>query len=240
MSPLLVLLTLLVYALAGYLLWRERTLCYLLALLGGHFAMLLTPIWQRAYAISPAITGGLSLPGGYEVPWPLFLGGGALVALPALAFYFGLRHRWWPRHYAVIWAAYAVFLVYFALIEALLERAGSPFFTDTLLVRDTIVPASLVQAALLAGVSLFILYTMVSTRHYALQVSIVPLLLSGIVGSLLFLGILAAPLWVAGLLDQSGVIMTVAAIVTLALIAWGVHLLANGLHAGRQQQLVWR
>jgi hypothetical protein len=240
MSPLLVLFTLAVYGLAGYLLWRERSYGYVLALFAGHLAMLLTPVWQRAYAVTTVSEGGLSLFGRYDVPWALLLGGGAILALPAIAFRYGLRNRWWPRHYAIIWAGYAVFVVYFALVEAILERTGSPFFTSTLLLRDTVIPGSLAQALLLAGVSLGILYTMVSTRHYALQVAIVPLLFSGVAASILFLGIFASPLWVAGLLDQDGWIMTAAALVSLALVLWGVHLLANGLHSSRLQQLVWR
>ncbi len=240
MSPLLLLFTLAVYGLTGYLVWRERSYCYALALFAGHLAMLLTPLWQRAYAVTPLMEGGLSLFGRYNVPWALLLGGGAIMALPAIAFYYGLRHRWWPRHYAIIWAGYAVFVVYFALIEAILERAGTSLFTSTLLLADTIVPASLAQALLLGGVSLGILYTMVSTRHYALEVALLPLLFSGIAASILFLGIFASPLWVAGLLNQQGWIITIAALVSLALVLWGVHLLANGLHSGRFQQLIWR
>jgi hypothetical protein len=71
-------------------------------------------------------------------------------------------------------------------------------------------------------------------------VAVVPLLLSGAVSALLFLGIFASPLWVAGLLEQSGLIVIGGALVSLGLVFWGVHLLASGLHAGRRQQFVWR
>lgn len=237
---LLVLVTILIYAGALALLWLERSLRYLLLLIAGHLAMLLTPLWQRVYRITPVDGAALELLGRIEVPWALLLGGGPLLALPALAFYYGLRHRWWPRHYAAIWLGYAVFVIYFLLIEALLERSGAGLFSNTLLVRDTLLPATVVQAVLLSGVSLGMLYTLVSTRHYALEVAVVPLLLCGIIAALLFLGIFASPLWVSALLGQSGLIVTAAGGVSLALVLWGVHLLASGLHANRRQQLLWR
>ncbi len=237
---LLVLMTILIYAAAVALLWRERSLRYLLLLCSGHLAMLLTPLWQRVYQITPSDGSGFSLLGRFEIPWSLFLGGGPLLALPALMFYYGLRHRWWPRHYAAIWLGYAFFVTYFLLLEGVLERSGAGLFTDTLLVSDTILPAPLVQAVLLSGVSLGMLYTLVSTRHYALEVAIAPLVLSGVVASLLFLGIFGSPLWVSALLNQTGLLVTLAGFVSFALVLWGVHLLASGLHANRRQQLLWR
>jgi hypothetical protein len=239
MSPLLVLITILIYAVAIVLLVRERSLRYLLMLAAGHITMLLTPIWQVLYGIEP-VGGGLSLPGGFEVPWALLIGGGPLLALPPLLLYYGLRHGWWPRHYAAIWLSYAVFLIYFLLLEAILERSGTGLFSSAVIVEDTFVPAQLVQAILLAGVSLGMAYALVSTRHYALEVAFAPLVLSGMVSAALFLGILASPLWVSGLLDQRGLIVTSGALVSLLLVLWGVHLLASGLHAGRRQQFVWR
>lgn len=240
MSALLLIVTVLVYVAALVLLWRERSLRYLLMLLAGHLAMLLTPIWQRIYAITTV--GGMSLAqlGGLELSPSVIIGGGTLLALPPLVFYYGLRHRWWSRHYASIWIGYVVFAIYFLVSEQLLASSGIQLFSDALIVADTTIPPSIVQAVLVAGVSLGMLYALVSTRHYAIEVALLPLLLSGIVASFLFLGIFASPLWVAGLLSQSGLLVTSGALVSLALVLWGVHLLASGLHAGRRQQLLWR
>lgn len=232
--------TVLIYVGALALLWRERSLRYLLMLFAGHLAMLLTPLWQRVYQITPRSGAGFTLLGRFEIPWALLLGGGALLALPPLIFYYGLRHRWWPRHYAAVWLGYALFVIYFLLIQGILERGNSGLFSDTLLVRDTVLPANVAQAVLLAGVSLGMLYTLVSTRHYALQVAVAPLLLCGVVAALLFLGIFASPMWVSALLGQSGILVTAGGFVSLGLVLWGVHLLAGGLHAGRRQQLLWR
>ena len=237
---LLVLLTILIYVGALALLWRERSLRYLLLLFAGHATMLLTPLWQRVYRISPVAGATFDLLGRFEIPWALLLSGGPLLALPALVFYYGLRHHWWPRHYAAIWLGYALFVIYFMLVESVLERTGAGLFSSTLLVRDTLLPATVVQAVLLSGVTLGMLYTLVSTRHYALEVAVVPLLLCGLIAALLFLGIFASPLWVSALLGQSGLIVTAAGLVSFALVLWGVHLLASGLHANRRQQLLWR
>ncbi|MDP9316449.1 MAG: hypothetical protein M3R24_37290 [Chloroflexota bacterium] len=237
---LLAFVTVLIYLGALVLLWRERSLRYLLLLFAGHLTMLLTPLWQRVYQITPSGGAGFTLLGRFDITWALLLGGGALLALPPLIFYYGLRHRWWPRHYAAVWLGYLLFVIYFLLIEGLLERGNSGLFSDTLLVEDTILPAKVVQAVLLAGVSLGMLYTLVSTRHYALEVALAPLLLCGVVAALLFLGIFASPLWVSGLLGQSGILVTAGGLVSLGLVLWGVHLLAGGLHAGRRQQLLWR
>jgi hypothetical protein len=240
MSPLLLIITALVYIVALVLLWRERSLRYLLMLLAGHLTMLLTPIWQRLYAIETVDGASLAQFGRFDLPWSVIVGGGVLLALPPLLFYYGLRHRWWPRHYAAIWTGYLVFVIYFLVAERLLASAGVQLFNDALIVGNTSIPAAIVQAVLVAGVSLGMLYALVSTRHYALEVALLPLLLSGIVASLLFLGIFASPLWVAGLLGQSGLLVASGALVSLLLVLWGVHLLASGLHAGRRQQLLWR
>ncbi|HEX6292877.1 MAG TPA: hypothetical protein VFZ66_27070 [Herpetosiphonaceae bacterium] len=240
MSILLVLIIIVSYGLALFLLWRDGSLRYLLMLFAGHVVMLLMPLWQRIYQVAPMEGAGLSLLGRFTIPWALLLGGGPLLALPPLIFYYGLRHRWWPRHYVAIWSAYVVFVMYFLFIEAVLVRNEALIFSDTLLVAETPIPAEILQSVLLGGVSLGMAYTLVSTRHYALQVAVLPLLLSGLVSALLFLGIFASPLWVTGLLEQEGLIVVGGALVSLGLVLWGVHLLASGLHAGRRQQFRWR
>lgn len=240
MSPLLVVGSVLIYAVAIILLWRERSLRYVLMLLAGHLALLLLPLWQLLYQVMPTPAAGLNLLNRYTIPWSVLLGGGPALALPSIIFYYGLRHRWWPRHYAIIWLYYALCVIYFLVLETFLERSGAFLFSSTLIVGNRLIRAELIQAVLLGGVSLGMSYAVISTRHYALQVALVPLLLGGIVAALLFLGIFASPLWVAGLLQQGGLIVTVGALVSLGLVLWGVHLLASGLHAGRRQRFVWR
>ena len=240
MTTSLLLITLLSYLLALFVLWREGSLRYLLILLAGHMLMLLVPFWQQVYEVTPIEGVGPSLFGRFTIPWSLLIGGGPVVALPSLIFYYGLRHGWWSRHYLAIWMSYISFVMYFLFVEAVLVRNGALLFAGGVILGERAIPAEIIQAVLLGGVSLGMAYTLVSTRHYALQVALVPLLLSGVVAALLFLGIFASPLWVMGLLKQEGWMVIGSALVSLALVLWGVHLLASGLHAGRRQQFMWR
>lgn len=240
MSALLVLVTLAIYAVGAFLVWQARSARFALLLVAGHLAMLLTPLWQRLYGLDSLDGRLLSIFGAYRVPLPVLIAGGALLAFPVMLFNYGLRRRLWPRHYAAIWAGYGAFVVYFLLIDRLLQASGSALFDDSSVAAVTRLPASLVQAMLIAGVAVGMLYAMVSTRHYGLEAALLPLLLSGVASSLVFLGVFGSPLWVAGLLRQSGLVAFAGGLVCLALVLWGVHLLASGLHAGRRQQFVWR
>ncbi len=243
MSALLVVFALLAYGLAALLFYREGTLRYFLMLLAGHIAMLMTPLWERLYQLEIAEGPGVSLFGLASVSWTLVLGGGILLALPPLVFYYGLRHHWWPSHYATLWAAYIIFALYFLMLERIFADTV-PLEGRTLerLAETPLAPAFVVTL-LLAGVTLGMLYVLVSTRHYALQIALIPLLLSGVVSMLLFLGIFASPLWIVSLIGITDLPLWVTlggVVVSLALVLWGVHLLASGLHAARDQQVVWR
>lgn len=240
MSALLVFITLAIYAVGAFLVWQARSPRFALLLVAGHLAMLLTPLWQRLYGLDPADGPQLPILGGYRVPLPVIVAGGALLALPVMLFYYGLRRKLWPRHYAAIWAGYGFFVVYFFLADKLLAASGAALFGASSVASVTRLPPALVQAMLIGGVAVGILYAVVSTRHYGLEAALLPLLLSGLASSLVFLGVFGSPLWVAGLLGQSGIVALVGGIVSLALVLWGVHLLASGLHAGRRQQFVWR
>jgi len=241
MSALLVLITLAIYAAGAVLIWQARSARFAFVLVAGHLAMLLTPLWQRLYGLNPA--DGPQIPtliSGYRVPTSVFIGGGALLALPVILFYYGLRRKLWPRHYAAIWAGYGSFVLYFLLIDRLLNASGASLFSDSSVASVTRLPPSLVQAMLIAGVAIGMLYAVVSTRHYGLEAALLPLLLSGMASSLVFLGVFGSPLWIIGLLGQSGIVAFAGGSVALLLVLWGVHLLASGLHAGRRQQFVWR
>jgi hypothetical protein len=244
MSAVLVLLTLLAYMLAAFLFHRERTLRYFLMLLAGHIAMLMTPLWERLYQLQIlAGPGGISLFGLASVSWTLVLGGGTLLVLPPLLFYYGLRHRWWPFHYAILWAAYVIFALYFLLLEWIFADTISLEGSTLERLTETPLTPVFVLALLLASVDLGMVYVLVSTRHYALQIAVIPLLLSGVVSMLLFLGIFASPLWIFSLIDIADQPLWVTlwgVMVSLVLVLWGIHLLASGLHAGRDQQVVWR
>ncbi len=228
------------YAAAAYLYWVDRSLRPLLLLLAGSITALLEPLWGRLFG------GSLDVPGNvirfgtlFMVPFWTIVGGGVLFALPPFVVVYGLRHHWWGRHYAAAWGFFLAFVLFFLIVVALEARSEIMLFAHPQLPRDGLVE-TLLHAVLLAGISYGLLYSFVSTRHYALQIAFVPLLFSGLAASLLFLGILCSPLWVARLLDQPARIVLVGAAVSVALLLWAIHLLASGLHAGRQQRLQWR
>jgi len=173
------------------------------------------------------------------VPFWTVLGGGVLLAIPPLVVAYGLRHGWWRQHYVAVWAFFLTFVLFFLSVEALQSRSNIELFARVELPRAPRAE-SLLNAALLAGISLGLLYTFVATRHFGLQIAVMPLLAAGLAASLLLIGILCSPFWVARLLDQPERIVLVGAAVSAALVLWAIHLLASGLHINRHQHLQWR
>lgn len=240
MVPLLFVLAFAAYAVAAYLFWADHSLRPLLLLLAGTFATLSQPLWARLFGNSAAVPGNIVRIGeSFIVPFWTVIGGGVLLALPVLFVLYGLRHRWWSQHYATAWGFFIFFVLFFLFAEVLQNRSNVVLFARPILPQGGLVE-TLLQAVLLAGISFGLLYTFVSTRHYALQIALAPMLLSGFATSLLLIGVLCSPYWVARLLDQSDRVLLAGAGVSLLLVLWAIHLLASGLHSGRTQRLQWR
>jgi hypothetical protein len=233
-------LTLIVYVVAVYLLWTDRSLRPLLLLLSGSIATLPQPLWGRLLGGTSNVPGNVIRFGETAmVPFWTVLGGGVLLAIPPLVVAYGLRHGWWRQHYVAVWAFFLTFVLFFLSVEALQSRSNIELFARVELPRAPRAE-SLLNAVLLAGISLGLLYTFVATRHFGLQIAVIPLLLAGLAASLLLIGILCSPFWVARLLDQPERIVLVGAAVSAALVLWAIHLLASGLHINRHQHLQWR
>ena len=240
MMPGLAALTLIAYVVAVYLLWTDRSLRPLLLLLSGSTATLPQPLWGRLLGGTSNVPGNVIRFGETAmVPFWTVLGGGVLLAIPPLVVAYGLRHGWWRQHYVAVWAFFLTFVLFFLSVEALQSRSNIELFARVELPRAPRAE-SLLNAALLAGISLGLLYTFVATRHFGLQIAVIPLLLAGLAASLLLIGILCSPFWVARLLDQPERIVLVGAAVSAALVLWAIHLLASGLHINRHQHLQWR
>lgn len=238
--PLLTLLVLATYGGAAYLLYADRSLRPLLLLLASSIATFLQPLWGRLYGLGPSTPGSV-IRVGESITLPIWavIGGGVLLALPALVVMYGLRHRWWVQHYAAAWGFFLAFVFFFFIVDGFETRLGIAIFARPELPQEGLGQA-LLRAFLLAGISFGLLYSFVSTRHYALQIAFVPLFVSGLATSLLLLGILGSPFWVARLLRQSDRVELIGAAISVLLVVWAIHLLASGLHAGRQQRLQWR
>lgn len=246
MPPALTVLTVLAYLLAIALLWFDRSLRPLLLLVAGSLATLSQPLWARLFGTSLELSGSmLRIGSSYALPNATLLGGGVLLALPPLFIIYGLRHRWWSRHYAACWGFFVIFLLFFVIMESLNLRADALIFARPTMSRYERL-GLLLHFMLLSGISFGLLYAFVATRHYALRIALGPLLLSGLLAGFLFNGILASPYWAMRYLGASGAsvlpqrFQVAGIVIAIALIIWSIHLLASGMHAGRRQQLQWR
>jgi len=234
------------YALAIFLWWRERTPNYLIALLAGHLAVLLSPFWQALYVFSynesfPTLYRLGSVGGiqafvrlqAYELPRPVFLGAW-LIMLAPLAIFYLYRHRWWFPSYLTSLLTFILFVLYHLLVETIGLRQGWWMYNGGVL------PLGLSQpmlAALMNGlVSLGALAALLLTRHYALGSLLAILLPIPLALCLLVHGLLGAPLYTALLLHAQSWAGAIGLIGTLGLVASGVHIVASSLEQPRE----WR
>jgi hypothetical protein len=240
MESLLTILAVAAYVVAAYLLWADRSLRPLLLLLAGSIATLAQPLWLRLFGATIDAPGNvLRVGSAYMLPLATIFGGGALLAIPPLLIWYGLRHGWWGQHYAAAWGFFIAFVLFFLIFISFEQARNVMLFARPRLPRPGL-PEALLEALLLASTSFGLLYAFVSTRHYALRIALIPLLFSGLAAALLLLGILCSPYWLARLLNQRDQVILIGAIVSVFLVLWAIHLLASGLHAGRMQRLQWR
>jgi hypothetical protein len=240
------LLTICAYGLAGYLWARERTPNYVVAMLGGHLAALLSPLWQALYhfAYDPGYSTMISVGGGriaalarapaYELPWPVFLAGWAF-ALPAIAVFYLFRHRWWFPGYVTSLLTFVLFVLYHLLVETIGTRQGWWVYTaDTALPLG--IPQTLLSALMNGLVSLGVLAALLLTRRYSLSSLLMIVLPIPLALSLLVHGLLGAPLYTVLLLDAQSWAGAIGLIGTVGLLFSGAHIVAGSLERPRE----WR
>jgi len=235
-----------VYALAIFLWWRERTPNYFVALLAGHLAVLLSPFWQALYVFRynedfPILyrigsVGGIQALArlqAFGLPRPVFLGAWSIMLAPLLIFYL-YRHRWWFPGYLTSLLTFILFVFYHLLVETIGLRQGWWSYTGGALPLGLGQP---VLAALMNGlVSLGALAALLVTRHYALRSLLAILLPIPLALCLLVYGLLGAPLYTALLLQAQSWAGAIGLIGTLGLVASGVHIVASSLEQPRE----WR
>jgi hypothetical protein len=235
-----------VYALAIFLWWRERAPNYFVALLAGHLAVLLSPFWQALYVFSyskdfPILyrigsVGGIQALArlqAFGLPRPVFLGAWSIMLAPLLIFFL-YRHRWWFPGYLTSLLTFILFVLYHFLVETIGLRQGWWSYNGGTL------PLGLGQpmlAALMNGlVSLSALAALLLTRRYALGSLLAILLPIPLALCLLVHGLLGAPLYTALLLQAQSWAGAIGLIGTLGLVASGVHIVASSLEKPRE----WR
>jgi hypothetical protein len=247
MAVSVILLAFCAYGLAIFLWVRERTPNYAIAMLGGHLAVLLSPLWQALYGFVydptlPAVFGfggasriaALSRSAAYELPWAVFLSGW-MVALPAVTVFYLYRHRWWFPGYVTSLLTFVLFVLYHLLIETLGVRQGWWSYLGV-----TALPLGIQQtllSALMNGlVSLGILAALLLTRRYSLSSLLMIVLPIPFALSLLVHGLLGAPLYTALLLQAQSWAGAIGLLGTLGLLVSGAHIVAGSLERPRD----WR
>jgi hypothetical protein len=234
------------YALAIFLWWRERTPNYFVALLAGHLAVLLSPFWQALYVFryneSFPVLYHMGALGGiralarlqaYGLPRPVFLGAWSIMLAPLAIFYL-YRHRWWFPSYLTSLLTYILFVLYHLLIETIGMRQGWWSYSGGTLPLGLGQP--LLAALMNALVSLGALAALLLTRRYALGSLVAILLPIPLALGLLVHGLLGAPLYTALLLRAQSWAGAIGLIGTLGLVASGVHIIASSLEQPREWQ----
>lgn len=229
MQVLGVLLTFVCYGAALYLWWQERSWNYLIALVAGHLAALLDPLWQWLYGVEfgPSLVVWRELLG-YPLPLAVLIASAWFYTLPALVVFYLYRHRWWFSSYIAALLTYVIFLLYHLLLQSLGTRSGVWRFVRTDPLPFNIAPP-LLSAIMAALVSLVMLYILLATHRYGLLSLLLVVLPSVLLASLLVHGLLGAPLWVPVLLNAQRWALTIGTAGTLALLIWAVHLNAAGI-----------
>lgn len=241
----IVLLTLCAYGAAIFLWVRERTPNYLVAMLGGHLAVLISPLWQALYhfAYNDRFATLYRLGGAnqalsqlqlYTLPRPIFLLGWAIV-LPALIVFYLFRHRWWFPGYVTSLLTFVLFVLFYLLIETLALRQGWLRYSG-----EVDLPLGLPQtilSAIMSGlVALGVLAALLLTRRYSLSSLLMIVLPIPLALSLLVNGLLGAPLYTALLLQAQSWAGAIGLVGTLGLLLSGAHIIAGSLERPRE----WR
>jgi hypothetical protein len=243
----IILLTLCAYGLAIFLWVREHAPNYLVALLGGHLATLLSPIWQALYGFTydaglPLLfklgvdgrLAALTRATTYALPRPVFIAAW-LAILPAVLVFYLFRHRLWFPGYMTSLLTFVLFVLYHLLFETVLTRRDVLHYTG-----DGLLPLGLPQillSALMNGlISLGTLAALLLTRRYSLGSLLTIVLPIPLALSLLVNGLLGAPLYTALLLQAQSWAGAIGLVGTLGLLLSGAHIIAGSLERPRE----WR
>lgn len=230
MQAAIILLTLVAYALAAYLWWRDGSPNYLIALFAGQLGTLFAPLWQFLYrfAYTPDY-GDLLAFVGHSLP-SVFFFGGWLMVLPALIVFYLHRARWWFPGYATSLLTFVLFIVYHLLLEIVGVRLHLWSY-DQALVLPFGLPVTLLSALMNGLTSLALLSVLLLTRRYGIASLLTILLPAPLVLSLFVNGLLGAPLYTALFLQSqnlaSGWASTIGALGTLGLLLWAAHTIAS-------------
>lgn len=229
------LLTLLAYGLAFFLWYRERTPNYVVGLLAGHLFSLASPLWQMLYRFSydpqwaPLYTAF-----GHALPRLTFIAAWTFM-IPPLLIFFLYRNHWWEPSYLIGLLTFALFVVYYLIIESLGIRSGWWHYSNA----DTLplgLQVTLLSALMNGLVALGSLSILIMTRRYAWLSLLLLLLPMPLILSLFVNGLLGAPLYTVLLLQAQSWAGIIGMIGTLGLLLWGAHIVASAFEGQRVER----
>jgi hypothetical protein len=227
-------LTVGLYGLAIYIGLQQRTALYAVGLAAGQLSTLPSPLWQRLYSFmyAPQMTPLLEFAGA-PLPRIAVIGGWALVLPPLIVVYLSQRRPWFTTYVAAL-LLFALFLIYFILLETFGVRAGLWGYKPIELPFG--VSSTALAALMNALTALATLAALQVTRRYTMSSLVLFLLPIPLALRLLVQGLLGAPLYTVFLLhdflpslDQQSWAAVIGVVGTLALLLWGVHLVATTL-----------
>jgi hypothetical protein len=222
------LLLIICYGLAGYLGWLQRTPLYLFALAAGHLSALASPLWRTLYGIeyNPAFSSVETLLG-QAVPLPVVLGAGWYYPLPALVVFYLASTRWWFPGALTGVLTYLIFLLYHLLIETIGLRTQAWGYEVMVLPLGLSTP---LLAAIMGGlISYGLLYVLLAVGRSTWPSMLLAVLPAPTLLSLLILGLLGAPLWIARLLDGQDWAVLAGMLSTIVLLVWAAQIITAGI-----------
>lgn len=229
-----IILTVGAFGMAIYQGLRDRTALYVVALVAGQVSTLPSPFWQWLYrftynASGPALLTLIDHP----LPRIVALAGWTAIVPPLLIILLSRRRAWFTS-YPVALLLFTLFLVYHIVIETVGTQAGWWRYQGPVLPLR--ISGTVLAALMNALVSLGVLAALQVTRHYAFGSLLLFLLPVPLLLRLLVHGLLGAPIstvllirtYMPELATESWADL-IAVAGTLALLGWGVHVVASTL-----------
>lgn len=229
METTVTLLAIIWYGVALYLWWLRRTPIYLFTLLAGHIGSLASPLWSFLYHFhySSDLTVLYTL---FDLVWyqPVVIAAAWFYTIPVLVVFFLYGSHWWFSGYLTGLITYGSFFLYHLILEIIGGRLDiwSQEVTRTLPFG---ISSSLLSVMMAALISFGVLYALLLFFRYAWFSLFLVLLPSVLLLVLIVRGLLGAPLWISLLFRDQTWAGDIGMISTLALLAWGVHIVAWGL-----------
>jgi hypothetical protein len=223
------LLALVCYGLAIFLWWNQNRPIFVFVLISGHIAALASPFWPIIYSFSyQADMTPLFSVLGRPVPTMIFFASAWFYTLPVLVVLYLYFMHWWRPGYLTALITFGGFLFYHTVMESLGLRLDLWSYASTITLPFGLSNA-LISALVAALISLLLLYGTLLARRLPWMSMFVVLLPATLLSSVLVRGLLGAPLWISLVMDVQDWMLTIGVISTLALLAWGIHIVAWGL-----------